>query len=106
MEQDFSATINEDSPRAADWLKVLGSREVAITSPQPVLASAPGIEAALFYQLDLSALTAEQRARLIAHLAERFHVPLAEVKRDLNQVGCPLLAEDLIVAVSQPWTWL
>lgn len=106
MSKDFIATIREGCPRYADWLAVLGTNEVAIQSPQPHLASAPGIEAAPFFLIDLAELTAEQRARLIKHLAQRFQVPEAEVERDLDAVGCPILDEDVTVTVFHPWRWL
>lgn len=97
--------IRAESPRAADWLKVMGSREIAIKSPLPHLAILPDSRAWVF-DMDLEALTPEQRARLIAHLAERFHLPVAEVEANLDQEGCPVLDEDVTVTISHPWRWI
>lgn len=102
---DFTATIRAGSPREADWLAVFGSREVVLKHPLPVEGSAPGVPHAFFYELDLTALTKEQRARLIAHLAARFQVPEHEVVQQLDQVGCPILDEDVTVTVTHPQKW-
>lgn len=53
------------------------------------------------YMLDLRKLTEEQTSNLIEHLSNKFHVPIAEVKRDLPQIGCPILAEDLCITTDQ-----
>jgi hypothetical protein len=105
MSKDFTATIREGCPRQQDWLTVLGTNEVVLKSPVPYLASAPGIPEALFFEMDLTALSGDQRARLITHLAQRFHVTEQEVARDLDQVGCPILAADVTVTVYHPQKW-
>jgi hypothetical protein len=99
--EDFQATIREDSPRAADWIKVFGSREVTLQSPFPQMAKLPSGRR-LVYQLDLKALDSEQRARLVAHIAERFHLPVESVDTDLESIGCSILGEDVTVIVSHP----
>jgi len=106
MSHDFTATIRQNSERAADWIEVFGGRTVPLVSFVPEWASAPGIAAALFYQIDIAALTQSQRARLVAHLAARFHIPEAEVDATLDEVGCPVLAEDVMVTVRNPQKWL
>lgn len=93
----ITATIRSDSPRAASWLAVYGSLTVPLRSATPVLASAPGISSGQFYQIDLDALTREQRKRLVAHLMQTFHLSVGEVKAHLVEVGCPLLADDLTI---------
>lgn len=105
MSKDFTATIREGSAREQDWLDVFGANEVTLKSPLPHLASAPGVPKALFFDLDLAALTDEQRGRLIAHLAQRFQVPEQEVAQDLDQEGCPILDEDVVVTVYHPQKW-
>lgn len=105
VSKDFTATIRQGCPREQDWLAVLGSREVVLKSPLPHLASAPGHPEALFFEMDLAALSGEQRARLIKHLSKRFGVPVSEVARDLDQVGCPILDEDVTVCVAHPQKW-
>lgn len=106
MSNDFRATIRQESERARDWQAVFGSREIPLRSPFPHEATAPGIACAWFYDIDLSLLTAGQRARLITHITTRFRIDEREVAADLDIIGCPILAEDVIVTVSNPQKWL
>ena len=105
MNKDFIATIRKDCPRYQDWINVLGTNEVVLKSPVPHLASAPGIPEAPFFEMDLTALSGEQRGRLISHLSQRFQVPEQEVERDLDRVGCPILDTDVTVTVYHPQKW-
>lgn len=105
MGKDFVATIREGSPREQNWLEVFGDRTIELQSPLPSPGSAPGIESAMFYMLDLEALTMEQRTRLIKHISRRFHVPEREVEQELDRVGCPILDEDVTVTVFNPQKW-
>ncbi len=104
--KDFTATIREDSPRAADWRKVYGGTTVILKHPLPAIGEFPGVGAKEFYELDLDALTEEQRARLIAHLSERFQLSLEEVQSELDTVGVPILAEDVTLTIHNPVRWL
>jgi len=102
MSKDFTATIKSESPRAEAWERVFGSYEIALRSPLPELASAPGVEAGLFYQLDSEELTEAQRSRLIHYIANRFHINPEEVA----EVGCPILAEDVMITIFHPQRWI
>jgi hypothetical protein len=104
--KDFTATIVENSPRAADWLKVFGGREIILKYPFARTGDFPGVGARDFYELDLAALTPEQRTRMIVHLASYFHLSEDEVQSTFDDVGCPILAEDVIVAIYNPIRWL
>lgn len=106
MSHDFKATINRESSRAASWQAVFGSYEVPLQSPMPTLASAPGIEAGLFYLLDLQALTSAQRERLIDYIASKFQIDAREVAETLDEVGCPILDEDVTITVFNPQRWI
>jgi hypothetical protein len=106
MSQDFKATIRQDSVRAQAWREVFGSYEIPLQSPIPTQASAPGIESGFFYLLDLTSLTSEQRARLIAYIAKKFAVDEQEVAETLDTVGCPILDEDVTITVFNPLRWL
>lgn len=98
MKNPIMACIHADSPRAADWEAVMGSREMPLKSVLPILASAPGVPRGLFYALDTQALTDGQRARLVALLARKFDVPAEEVKADLDGPhGVPILADDVSI---------
>jgi hypothetical protein len=50
------------------------------------------------YELDLAALTDEQRARLIDHLASKFGVGKNEVCETLDTEGVAILADDCVVS--------
>jgi hypothetical protein len=104
MSKDFTATITNPK-RAADWLDTIGTVTVHIKSPVPQRGSFPGIGEAEFYELDLDLLTEDQRARLIAHTAKRFNVPLEEVAAGLEEHGMPILAKDCSIGVRNPQKW-
>lgn len=94
------AGLSPDSPRRNDWLFVFGRLDcIPLTGYQPQAATVPGRPDALVYMLDLERLAPAERERLIHHLAVRFKLHVAEVARDLDRVGCPILAEDVLVAV-------
>lgn len=106
MSSDFKATLREDSERAAEWREVFGSLEVSLRSPLPVVGSAPGIAVAQFYEIDLPSLTDAQRSRLIAHIARKFRIDEQEVSATLDEVGCPILSEDVTITVFNPLKWV
>lgn len=106
MSSDFIAKISEQSARYQEWCEVMGSNEIPLKSPFPIAASAPGVKAALFYQIDLTQITPEQRERMIKHIARKFDVDIEEVSSTLDTVGCPVLADDVIVVVSHPQRWI
>lgn len=105
MSKDFVAHLTGDGERVAAWRSIFGDSQIYIRSPFSVLANLPGIGEAAIYELDLELLTAEQRQRLVNHIANKFNVPADEVERDLDTVGCPILAEDVFVAVHNPQRW-
>jgi hypothetical protein len=104
--KDFTATINKESARYQEWVDVIGTNEFPIKSPIPEWISAPSVGRAPFYQMDLAQLTGEQRAKLIKHIAAKFSVDEQEVVSTLDEVGCPILAEDVTVTVYRPQRWI
>lgn len=106
MSQDFEATIRADSERAEVWRKIMGSETVYIKSFIPSAVSLPGVGETTAYQLDIALLTTEQRRRLVVHLAERFGYSPSNVERDLDTIGCPILADDIVVTVRNPQRWI
>ncbi len=99
MLRPTTATISSNSPRHIDWLTILGTRTVPITSPAPKLASGPDGTINEFYLLDHNQLSAAQLHRLIAHIAKKWNLPQIEVRRTMEEYGgVPILAEDVIVA--------
>ena len=96
-----TATINERSPRYAEWLAVFGSPEAPIINILiPNKANVLG-EIRDVYMLDLKKLTPEQMGRLKGHIASKFGIPMEEVERDLPKIGVPILAEDVSITTDQ-----
>lgn len=86
--------------RAEKWRQVFGSDVVPITCPIPLsIGSFPGVDGAkYFYLLDLKAISPEQRERLIASIALEFKLSIDDVRANLDQMGCPILADDVITS--------
>ncbi len=83
-----------DPLRAALFREVgLDPERVPVSSPAPGWANLPGVGRALVYEMAIGDLTEDQRQRLAALLAGRFGLPVEEVVRDLDVVGCPILAD-------------
>ena len=106
MSTDFTAHINGDDERAVAWLRVFDDTAVPLRSPIPHLARLPGRGEELVYLLDIEALTAEQRGRLVQYIAAKFGIPAEEVDAGLDTHGCPILAEHVTVSIANPWRWL
>jgi hypothetical protein len=95
-----TATIHETSPRAADWRGVFGRLDnIPLQGPLPQAMRVPEKGEVLAYLLDLASITLDERQRLVAYIAGRFNLSPVEVERDLDQTGCPILSDDLLVTV-------
>jgi hypothetical protein len=105
MPKDFIAHI-KNPERAAEWQAVFGSEQVYVTSPFPEMGDLPGLGRVQIYKLDLALLTPDQRRRLVEHIAGKFGLDPELVDRDLNQVGCPVLARDVTLVVHHAQRWL
>lgn len=103
---DFKATLYIESKRYSDWLEVFGASTIDLRSPFPEQVLLPDERVAYAYKLDLTVLTTEQRARLITKLARNFELSEEEVARNLDKIGCPILAEDLSIAIHNPAKWM
>jgi hypothetical protein len=88
------------SERAAWWHEVFGGDRAPIKSIFPYRANLPGKPGALVYEMDLKALTPEMRERLVHSIARRFGQNPAFVEFDLDNVGCPILADDVVVSTT------
>lgn len=84
--------------RLALWQNVFGGDEVPITSIVPSLGSFSGVGEQRYYHLDLKAITPEQRQRLVASIAEKFNLPPATVDSQLELIGVPILACDVVAS--------
>ena len=100
---DFTVTIREDSPRAADWMKVFGTLTVPVTnalSPATITLNTPGRQGETqAYFLDLKALTPQQRRRLVEHIATRFGAAPDQVTAQIDEHGVPILEEDTTAVI-------
>lgn len=105
MGKDFTATISGNSDRAETWRKILGTETIYIKSPIRSFANLPGKPNTAIYELDLDLLTDDQRERLVSHLSARFDISITDVARDLDVIGCPILADDVIVTIHNPQRW-
>lgn len=94
------ATIRVDSERAAAWREVFGGDRVPVKSILPGRANLPGKMNALVYEMDIAALTPDQRSRLVASIASRFEQDPAFVEANLDREGCPVLADDVTVSAT------
>lgn len=105
MPEDFTATISSTSQRAETWRQILGTRTINLKSFLPTYANLPEKPNAKIYELDLILLTTEQRQRLIIYLSKKFNFTKAYVERNLDALGCPILAEDVVMTVRNPQKW-
>lgn len=103
--KDFTATIIGISERSIMWQEVMGGNVVVLKSPFASEALIPGHGVTRVYEMDIDALQPEQRERLITALARKFGLPEEEVSRDLDDVGCPVLADEIVVTIHNPQRW-
>jgi len=87
-------TVHGPPERVASFERVFGSATVPVLQllPSPVYASLP-IGRRLVYELDVAALSDEQRRRLVEYGAERFGMSIDEATAELEH-GFPILADD------------
>lgn len=100
MARDFEVTVL-DPARAAVLQEVLGTNTVYVQSPVAEWACFPSRpdEQQLIYVLDADELTAEQRTRLVAHLASQHGYDPATAAGILAEEGLPILADATVVTL-------
>lgn len=86
-----------DGERRAEWLAIFGTDTLPVKSPIPTRVNLPGIPNALVYEIDLAAISADQRQRLVAHTAAKFDCSPDYVDANLERLGMPVLAQDVTV---------
>lgn len=89
-----------DPERKAFWESVFDTDRVPIKSFIPTRADLPGHPDALIYELDLQAITPEQRKCLIQGLAERFNLAPEYVARSLECQGVPIWSDHVIISTT------
>lgn len=60
--------------------------------------SVPGKPDVLIYEMDLKAISDEQRQRLVESIAARFDLPPDQVAKNIDEEGVPILAEGVSVS--------
>lgn len=102
---NIQQTIGHMSPnaeRAEWWLAIFGSLEVPLISPVPQMGTFPdkdgGEMVCSFYNVDLDKLDAEQIARAVTFVVNKFGLSADEVRDDLAMNGMPILAQDVSVS--------
>ncbi len=95
-----TVAIIQNPERKEFWKEVFGGDRAPIKSIFMRRADLPGHKRALIYELDLAALSAQQRASLVLHISKQFGYTVREVEADLDTQGMPILASDVIVSSS------
>jgi len=94
MGKDFVVTV-DNQKRMDDWVSMFDTVTVHVTSPIPKEAFLPGFdEPQLIYELDLALITKQQRQKLVGYLSKKFGIPMAQVDREIEAHGVPILAAD------------
>lgn len=101
-QEKWDTTAKVTNPeRQVFWQDIFGTNELPIVSIVPQLANLPGFDKPQsVYMLDLKAITTEQRQMLIVAIARKFAIPTNEVSQELDNMGVPILASDLLVSTS------
>lgn len=96
----WTSKLNPNGPNYDEWARILGNSNVPIISPRWSLAELGGEKNVQVYLLNLRALTLTQRARLVGTLAQKFGAAIYEIEAEINRVGFPIRAADVIVSYS------
>ncbi len=95
-----TATIMQKSERAPDWLNIFGRlSDIPVTKYLPDVVNLPGKPASRVYFLDLLRITPSERSKLIGSIARRFNLDRNFVEQHLDAEGCPILADEVVVAI-------
>jgi hypothetical protein len=105
---DFWGIITD--PVAATWWRaILGVYDeqphVPLLSPVVHLGELPGLGRTRVYLVRLDLLTAEQRSRLVTHIATRFDESIQDVSDHLEAEGLPIRASTCSVVINNPQRW-
>lgn len=104
MSTDFHVTIH--GTRGEEWQRVAGTNHFPVKSPIPSLATLPGYsEPQRVFMLDIPEIEAATLSKIVAHLSEKFQVPLDEAEQEIRAAGIPILAADCSVMVEHPQKW-
>lgn len=105
MVKDFEVTIH-DKERSENFIEVFGTNTVKVKSPIPKWIIKPNGEEAEAYFLDLDLITKEEREKLIRNIHERFNQSINFVRKNLEKMGVPILAEHCSLIIHNPQRWI
>lgn len=94
----WKAILDPSGPNYVTWREIFGDERVPLKNPREVKATLEGEGQTEVYLLDIPALTLPQRARLLYAVAKKFHATTYEVEAEINRVGFPIRAADVIVS--------
>jgi len=87
-----------DPERQKLWDKIFYDGKVPITCPLPVGVGNLAGQEAEFYLIDFDRVSYAEKELLISEMAEKFDLAPVEVKKDIEDRGCPVKAESVIVS--------
>jgi hypothetical protein len=94
------AVMNSKDPGRADlWKRIFPQNgHLPIRSPIPAGTGRFPDSESHFYYMDMSRVTPEQKQMIIQELARKFHLTEDEVASDIERVGIPIKADDVMVS--------
>lgn len=104
MRPPLEVTIR--GPRGDEWEKVCGTRTFPVTTWNPMRADLPGKPNAEVWFLHIILLGPGMLDKIVAHMANKFAVPLEELRREVDRQGIPILAEDGYVHLNDLQRWV
>jgi hypothetical protein len=94
----YRAILNPSGPNYATWKEIFGANPVPLQSCHSVKANLGEENNVEVYLLNLQAMTLNQRAGLLAIIAQKFKVPVFEVEAEIEKTGFPIRAVDVVVS--------
>lgn len=95
----ITATIDDEERRAL-WSDVFPDGRVPIKVPVAYEVSVPVKGQTLAYELDLDALSDEQRQGVVETISRAFNLPIEDVEDNIKEIGVPVLDEGVTVTVT------
>jgi hypothetical protein len=89
-----------DPVRRKEWETIFYEGKIPIASPIPSTGLLVG-EEWLYYLIDFDRVSFAEKEALIFHIAERFELAPAEIRKDIEAQGAPVKAEGIIISICQ-----
>jgi hypothetical protein len=104
MRPPLEVTIS--GPRGDEWERVCGTRQFPVTTWEPIRANLPGKPNSLVWMMNLQLMDSDTLAKIVAHLSQKFGIPVQEIEAEMAAHGNPILAEDAFVVLNDPQRWV